>query len=244
MKPWLRDILYCEFPPDMEEAVLGRVLLFNVFLIVFLATAIPFAIFHAAAGAYVMAFVLLAGAALLVGIREYIRTSRNYQLGFTVAVFLPLPSFLANFITGGTLNCGPLWHYCYPMVTLLLVGPLWGSLASLILVGVSALLLVAPFNALMMTSYTPEFLVRFFISYLIVYLLAFIYELQKSRASKRLKLLSGLLPICANCKKIRDARGDWNQVEAYIQKHSDTEFSHSICPECAQELYPDLELKK
>jgi hypothetical protein len=130
------------------------------------------------------------------------------------------------------------------MVTLLLVGPLWGSVASLILIGLSWLLLVAPFSGLMMTSYTPEFLVRFSISYLIVYLLAFIYELQKSRASKRLKLLSGLLPICANCKKIRDDRGYWNQIEAYIQKHSDTEFSHSICPECAQELYPDLELKK
>ena len=92
--------------------------------------------------------------------------------------------------------------------------------------------------------YAPEFLVRFSISYLLVYLLAFIYELQKSRAAKRLKLLSGLLPICANCKKIRDERGDWNQVETYIQQHSDTEFSHSICPECARELYPELNLKK
>jgi PAS domain S-box-containing protein len=56
----------------------------------------------------------------------------------------------------------------------------------------------------------------------------------------KVKTLSGLVPICANCKKIRDDRGYWNQVETYIEKHSDAQFSHGICPECAQKLYPEL----
>jgi len=51
------------------------------------------------------------------------------------------------------------------------------------------------------------------------------------------KTLSGLLPICASCKKIRDDKGYWNQIESYIHKHSDAEFSHGICPECKEELY-------
>jgi len=57
------------------------------------------------------------------------------------------------------------------------------------------------------------------------------------------KTLSGLLPICSVCKKIRDDKGYWNQIEAYIHKHSGTQFSHGICPECAHEIYPDLSLE-
>lgn len=56
------------------------------------------------------------------------------------------------------------------------------------------------------------------------------------------KTLRGFLPICASCKKIRDDQGYWNQIETYIHEHSEAEFSHSICPECVAELYPDFEL--
>jgi hypothetical protein len=52
--------------------------------------------------------------------------------------------------------------------------------------------------------------------------------------------LSGLLPICSVCKKIRDDKGYWNQIEQYIAKHARVKFTHSICPECAASLYPDL----
>ena len=65
-----------------------------------------------------------------------------------------------------------------------------------------------------------------------------IAELQK--ALKKVKTLSGFLPICASCKKIRDDQGYWNQIEAYISEHSEAEFSHGICPECAEKLYPDI----
>ena len=54
----------------------------------------------------------------------------------------------------------------------------------------------------------------------------------------RVRKLSGLLPICASCKKIRDDKGYWNQIEAYIRDHSEAEFSHGICPECTRKLYP------
>jgi hypothetical protein len=59
-------------------------------------------------------------------------------------------------------------------------------------------------------------------------------------ALSKVKTLSGLLPICANCKKIRDDRGYWNRIEAYIAKHSDVQFTHGMCPDCARKLYPDL----
>ena len=63
-------------------------------------------------------------------------------------------------------------------------------------------------------------------------------ELQKALA--KVKTLSGLLPICASCKKIRDDSGYWKQIEAYIREHSDATFTHGICPDCVKKLYPDL----
>ncbi len=53
---------------------------------------------------------------------------------------------------------------------------------------------------------------------------------------------SGLIPICSSCKKIRDDKGYWNQIESYIESHSEADFSHSICPECAKKLYPDFDI--
>ncbi len=52
--------------------------------------------------------------------------------------------------------------------------------------------------------------------------------------------LAGLLPICANCKKIRDKQGQWHPLETYIEDHSSARFSHGFCPECFQELYPNV----
>jgi AmiR/NasT family two-component response regulator len=59
-------------------------------------------------------------------------------------------------------------------------------------------------------------------------------------ALAKVKTLRGLLPICAGCKKIRDDRGYWQQVEDYVRDHSEAEFSHGLCPDCARRLYPDL----
>ena len=63
-------------------------------------------------------------------------------------------------------------------------------------------------------------------------------ELQATLA--KVRLLSGLLPICASCKKIRDDQGYWQQVEVYIRNHSEAEFTHGMCPDCMAKFYPDF----
>jgi hypothetical protein len=60
------------------------------------------------------------------------------------------------------------------------------------------------------------------------------------KALDNIRTLEGLLPMCANCKSIRDDEGYWQQVEVYIRDHSEAKLSHSICPDCATKLYPDL----
>ncbi len=77
---------------------------------------------------------------------------------------------------------------------------------------------------------------------LIVKLRDTIAELQN--ALENVKQLSGLLPICASCKKIRDDKGYWTQIEGYIRDHSEAEFSHSICPDCTEKYYADLNIHK
>jgi hypothetical protein len=62
----------------------------------------------------------------------------------------------------------------------------------------------------------------------------------REKALEEVKILRGFLPICASCKKIRDDKGYWTQMEAYIRDHSEAEFSHGICPECVKKLYPEF----
>ena len=63
---------------------------------------------------------------------------------------------------------------------------------------------------------------------------------QLQKALDEIRILRGIIPICTNCKKIRDDEGYWNKMEKYIQEHSQAVFSHSLCPECIKELYPEL----
>lgn len=94
-----------------------------------------------------------------------------------------------------------------------------------------------------------QFFLFFFLVALTAYLLFVFYRYEKLRihnlsqvleAHEQVKVLSGLLPICSACKKIRDDKGYWNQIETYIRDHSEADFSHSLCPECVVQLYPEL----
>lgn len=67
-------------------------------------------------------------------------------------------------------------------------------------------------------------------------------EKELADALSQIKVLSGLLPICAACKQIRKADGSWQSIEGYVREHSEANFTHSICPDCCQKLYPELDI--
>ncbi len=67
---------------------------------------------------------------------------------------------------------------------------------------------------------------------------------EREKALYEIKILKGMLPICASCKKIRDPQGEWHPLETFIQRNSEASFSHGICPECTETLYPDFGAKK
>lgn len=67
-------------------------------------------------------------------------------------------------------------------------------------------------------------------------------ELERTvaEAVSNIRILRGLFPICASCKKIRDDSGYWKQIESYVRDHPEAESSHSICPDCMESLYPEF----
>ena len=248
MKQWLEKIFYCGASKNIDRKLLDKILFFNIIVVVYILTAVPFSIVHVVRKNYFLSFCLLGGMMLLIGMRFLLYSSKKHQLIFLSAAILMTFIYLLNYITGGTDNNGPIWYFTFPMMALILLGPLKGSLFSIALIVISLIFLVEPFNRIMMTAYEPGFLVRFFISYMIVFILAFVYEVQKQKNEKEIKELKGFLPICSSCKKIRGDKGYWEQIDVYIQKHSDTLFSHGICPECSERLYGKegwyIEIKK
>jgi PAS domain S-box-containing protein len=67
--------------------------------------------------------------------------------------------------------------------------------------------------------------------------------LQLQSAIEHIRTLKGIVPICSSCKKIRDDKGFWEQVDAYVTRHTEAQFSHGICPDCLRRLYPDVDLR-
>jgi hypothetical protein len=118
---------------------------------------------------------------------------------------------------------------------------------------------------------TIENEIRFGAAYITIYLIAFVMEkvrqitqdqlnisnskLEKTITEKEhlieklqktideVRVLRGILPLCSQCKKIRDDKGYWHQVESYVSAHSEAGFTHGLCPECIRELYPYVKIR-
>jgi len=145
-----------------------------------------------------------------------------------------------------------LWFYFFPLAAFYLVGTKEGVF------WVFGSLLISGFLFSMSFRYAYSFdnSIRFLITYSIVSILSYgleysrnwyYRELQQEKkmleeALDEVKTLQSLLPICSICKSIRDDKGYWKQIEAYMYEHVGTQFSHSVCPVCMQEYYPEIKL--
>jgi len=194
------------------------------------------------------------------GIKKWKADLQIYRLGLALLSVI----FLYNVSIGAGNETVVYWLYSFPIVFLFFLGKREGCIASILFFGILGLLLFNPFS-LDIYSYSVGFSLRFLTSLLLVTLMA--YGLEASREKygnllieKNLKLLeekknlehalgeiktlTGLIPICANCKKVRNDEGYWQQVEVYVRDHSLADFSHSICPDCIEKLYPTYKQKR
>lgn len=112
--------------------------------------------------------------------------------------------------------------------------------ASIVLAGVDALHLVPAFLSLNVAGFMVRFNTQAYRALVEHLETRGALEEALEEALANIQTLGELLPICASCKKIRDDMGYWNQIEDHISRHSETSFSHGICPECMHRLYPEF----
>ena len=95
---------------------------------------------------------------------------------------------------------------------------------------------------LLLIGSIDAFIVALLVSIILIYFVSRIKEANiiNRHLSQEIKALKGILPICSNCNSIRDDKGLWSGFEKYVRQHSEAEFTHSICPDCVRELYPDM----
>jgi len=196
----------------------------------------------------VLIFWLTAGAALIL-------IKHRKKTGIWGTGVLVVTNIFAVYLiySGGVSNNGHLWVMFIPILTVFVYGTKKGLISLTIMTLFFIIMFSYPENLLLKAMYPLDFKIRFIIAFLGLTLFSASAEIARVRATLKLKErnaelkkaitnikeLSGLLPICSHCKKIRDDQGYWSEVEEYLMEHSKADFSHSLCPHCASKLYPE-----
>ena len=176
--------------------------------------------------------------------------SMNYiSLISRISAFLILMLLSYELYSGGGNGYAFVWFYPIPLGVFFLFGKREGSIWILSSFVISLIVLVLNSS---IHSYDSSSISRFLVSYALVAIFSYGIEASRYRyytelmeekerlekATQEIKRLSGLLPICSSCKKIRDKTGHWYQIEDYINEHCEVKLTHSLCPECVREIYP------
>ena len=207
----------------------------------------------------VVMFFALAGT--LVAFRMGMNHERVAYAGLLIAGFL----LLALLGHGGVGRASHMWSFVFPVISLFLLGVRKGTRMALAFLLLAGIVFLLGDRVTWVMTYSWSFGLRYISAYFSIFLISLVLEALRKTAFMRLeeshrrqemlvaelrekiaeiRSLQGILPICSHCKKVRNDKGYWEQVEMYIQTHSDARFSHGICPDCAHELYPELATSK
>jgi hypothetical protein len=177
------------------------------------------------------------------------RMARAYRFSATLVFVL----LIYELGTGGGEGYAFLWFYFFPIALFFMFGRREGAVWVVATLAVMVAFLILDLGTY---DYGLGASTRFLLTYGIVVIVSFALESSRAyyysallkekksleEALGQVKTLRGLFPLCAYCKNVRDDRGYWSQIEAYVSEHSDADFSHGICPECAQKYYPEMDL--
>ncbi len=183
----------------------------------------------------------------------YFRLSGNLSHYKLTVTSLAGVFFLYLAATGGFQNTGLLWCYIFPPLSFYLLGQRTGLIINVLIIAGYGVIFYFPGSPLYIAGYNPAYPFRFILSMIFTAIVVLFLEYSRERAKQRqneliielkdalaeVKTISGLLPICTECKKIRNDSGYWDQLEEYLERHSDAELTHSLCDECADRLYGD-----
>jgi len=195
-----------------------------------------------------------------IGIKKFNADMLVYRLVlFTLSIGL-----LYSILIGSGNGTVVYWLFPFPIVFMFFLGKNEGLVFSIFFLIILSVLLINPFS-FEIYFYDIDVAIRFIASLIFLTLISFGIQASLERyarilidkhnnlmeekdniekALKQIKTLRGLIPICSNCKKIRDDKGYWQQVEVYVRDHSNADFTHGICPECFKKLYPGYDYQK
>lgn len=159
-------------------------------------------------------------------------------IAFSMAFFYIMAVYL--FISGGASGTGIFWLFVIPIIFFFFLGIKFGTVLFLFQYVSVIILFFASKAGYFTIFYNDKTVLFFLIASLFESIILFIHERILDNYLSQIRTMRGLIPICACYKNIRDDKGYWKQVEVYIQEHSEADFTHSICPDCARKLYPDI----
>ncbi len=244
---------------DSEEKT--RLTHFMAFLMLGIPTMLGFGIYNFMKGNWTLGSIIFSMALSLVIAWPMLKRLQSGRWLYRLNALFFGGMLLFMLVLGGEGGSKSLWLFTYPLMAFFLLGTIEGVAWTLTIILAAACVFWLPNLGIPAHAYQGQFTSRFMSVYFIISVLAcwFEYlrqhyrtgmEIQHQRllaeraalqeALSKVKQLSGMLPICACCKKVRDDRGYWRQLEVYIRDHSEAEFSHGLCPDCGERLYPGL----
>lgn len=258
LKDGLWNFIASGLPRDHEIEVLRKVVLINFFytlagLLVFsfsIITLVENNIIH-----FVVDFTLgLFSISLLIWLRKVKDPKYPSRIGVIIAAIF----MYYLIISGGPNNITYVWSFTFPLLSIFLLNTQKGAYLSLLLIIAIIISIVISYNYNFEPLYSISLSIRIICVYFSIMFYAIIMEKTREIVQEKLiesnknldksfheiNTLTELLPICYRCKKVRDDKGYWNQIENYIQDHSETRFSHTLCVECAEKEYGNEEWYK
>lgn len=188
----------------------------------------------------------------------WLRKTKNPKYPSRLGVFVAGVFMFYIIISGGPNNVTYLWSFTFPLLSIFLLNTKRGAPLSLLLITLIVLVIVLSYFFNSEPLYPLPVSIRLVCVYFSIMFYAIIMEktreiVQKKlsesninldKSFKEINALTELLPICYKCKKVRDDKGYWSQIENYIQDHSGTQFSHTLCVDCAEKEYSKEEWYK
>ncbi len=195
-------------------------------------------------GSFVIGILEIAGSLIFFIAFLYTAKTKKATISKIIQIIIFQLLIVYLFKTGGIEKAGVFWLFLAPVIYFFYMGDKKGVFWFLVQLAIMMVQFVLSKFDVITIAYNDITVYVVTTVLIIESVILYIHERILRHHIVQEKVLRGLLPICSNCKKIRDDDGYWNNIESYIKIHSEADFTHGICPECTEKLYPGYILKK
>ena len=240
-------------PDDSQSPLMRRIRFANIFAITTVAALLVFSLVNFISAQYLGCGVELFCGLFGVFILMQLRASKNIGRAQTLILYDLVIVMSYLFASGGIARTGIYWWFTFPVAAFFIKGRRRGWLWVAAIIGEVVMMMLLEIFFQVTVPYSVIELRQFLAVFLVISIVLQHYEANRDdyekaieanmlileAANANIKTLKGLVPICSSCKKIRNDKGFWEQVEVFVAEHTEADSSHGLCDECAHALYPD-----